>query len=99
MRFIYVRTPEACLRPDAVRDVIEWQFDDTLDINGRDIQKALRLLHNANPTLFEWEHSPIVYKTTSQRAKVSAILPPLFPSKGKPLPLSQHRAKNLSCPA
>ena len=42
----------------------EWQLDETLDINGWDIQKALRLLHKSNPTVFEWSLSPIIYKTT-----------------------------------
>lgn len=66
VRFIYIRPPEFYLRLDKTRDVIEWQLDDTLDINGWDIQKALRLLHGANPTLFEWANSPIVYKTTPE---------------------------------
>lgn len=52
VRFIYVRPIEYYLRLDKTRDVIEWQLDDTLDINGWDLQKALRLLHSSNPTLF-----------------------------------------------
>lgn len=66
VRFIYVRPVEYYLRLDKTRDVIEWQLDDTLDINGWDLQKALRLLHSSNPTLFEWNNSPIVYKTTPE---------------------------------
>lgn len=38
-------------------------MNDTYDINGWDIAKTLRLLHNSNPTVFEWIHSPIVYST------------------------------------
>lgn len=49
---------------EKTRDVIEWQLDDTLDINGWDLEKAPRLLHKSNPTLFEWNESPIVYQTT-----------------------------------
>ena len=52
VRFIYVRPKEFYLRLDKTRDVIEWQLDDTLDINGWDIKKALTLLHSSNPTLF-----------------------------------------------
>ncbi len=43
VRFIYVRTRSDYLRLDGMRDVIEWQLDDTLDINGWDLQKMLRL--------------------------------------------------------
>jgi predicted nucleotidyltransferase len=69
------------LRLDDTRDVIEWQLDDVLDINGWDIQKALRLLYKSNPTLFEWNSSPIVYKTTSEWQKISSIINNYFISK------------------
>lgn len=78
MRFIYVRPAEFYLRLDKTRDVIEWQLDDTLDINGWDIQKALRLLHKSNPTLFEWNASPIVYKTTEEWGRLSQIFNEYF---------------------
>lgn len=81
VRFIYVRPPEYYLRLDKTRDVIEWQLDDTLDINGWDLQKALRLLHSSNPTLFEWNNSPIVYKTTPEWAEISAIIGHFFQKK------------------
>lgn len=71
VRFIYVRPKESYLRLDTVRDVIEWQLDETLDINGWDIQKALRLLYKSNPTLFEWNQSPIVYQTTDEWQQIS----------------------------
>ena len=81
VRFIYVRPIEYYLRLDKTRDVIEWQLDDTLDINGWDLQKALRLLYNSNPTLFEWNNSPIVYKTTPEWAEISAIIGHFFQKK------------------
>lgn len=81
VRFIYVRPPEDYLRLEKTRDVIEWQLDDTLDINGWDLQKALRLLHGSNPTLFEWNSSPIIYKTTPEWAKVSAKIDGFFRQK------------------
>lgn len=81
VRFIYMRSPEYYLRLDKTRDVIEWQLDDTLDINGWDLQKALRLLHSSNPTLFEWDNSPIVYKTTPEWAAISEILGHFFQQK------------------
>lgn len=81
VRFIYVRAPEYYLRLDKTRDVIEWQLDDTLDINGWDLQKTLRLLHSSNPTLFEWNRSPIVYKTTKEWAEISAVIDSFFVKK------------------
>ena len=81
VRFIYVRPLEYYLRLDKTRDVIEWQLDETLDINGWDLQKALRLLHSSNPTLFEWNNSPIVYKTTPEWAEISAIIEHFFQKK------------------
>ena len=81
VRFIYVRPPEFYLRLDKTRDVIEWQLDDTLDINGWDLQKALQLLHNSNPTLFEWNNSPIIYKTTPEWAEISTVIDRYFQKK------------------
>jgi predicted nucleotidyltransferase len=81
VRFIYIRPLEYYLRLDKTRDVIEWQLDDTLDINGWDLQKALRLLHKSNPTLFEWNNSPIVYKTTPEWARISAVIDRFFQKK------------------
>ena len=81
VRFIYVRPKEFYLRLDKTRDVIEWQLDDTLDINGWDIQKALTLLHKSNPTLFEWNSSPIVYKTTDEWKKIAAVINCYFVAK------------------
>ena len=81
VRFIYVRPKEFYLRLDKTRDVIDWQLDDTLDINGWDISKALKLLYKSNPTLFEWNSSPIVYKTTDEWKKVSSIINRYFVAK------------------
>lgn len=81
VRFIYVRPIEYYLKLEKTRDVIEWQLDDTLDINGWDLQKALRLLHKSNPTLFEWKNSPIVYKTTDDWKIISDEIDKCFNSK------------------
>ena len=83
VRFIYIRPREFYLRLDKTRDVIEWQLDDTLDINGWDIKKALQLLHKSNPTVFEWNASPIVYRTTEEWTKVAEVIPQYFsPMRG-----------------
>lgn len=81
VRFIYVRPKDFYLRLDKTRDVIEWQLDDVLDINGWDLQKALVLLHKSNPTLFEWNNSPIVYKTTPEWKVISDIISHYFQQK------------------
>ena len=81
VRFIYVREPEFYLRLGKTRDVIEWVLDETLDINGWDLQKTLRLLHKSNPTLFEWASSPIVYHTTPEWELISRRIPEYFLSK------------------
>ncbi len=81
VRFIYVRPKEFYLRLDKTKDFIDWQLDDTLDINGWDISKALRLLHGSNPTLFEWNSSPVIYKTTDDWKKVSSVITDYFLAK------------------
>ena len=64
VRFIYVRPREWYLRLDseACRDVIEEPIEGVLDINGWDLDKALRLMKKSNPVLMEWLQSPIVYR-------------------------------------
>lgn len=52
-----------------------------MDINGWDISKTLKLLYKSNPTLFEWNSSPIVYKTTDEWKKVSGIINRYFVAK------------------
>ncbi len=81
VRFIYIRQPEHYLKLEKTRDVIEWQLDETLDINGWDLQKALRLLHQSNATLFEWLNSPIVYRTCAIWEKIRLPMMTYFLSK------------------
>lgn len=81
VRFIYVRKEEEYLKLEGVRDVIEWRLDETLDINGWDIKKALQLLHKSNPTVFEWCASPIVYKEREEFTWLKEILPQYFSVK------------------
>lgn len=81
VRFIYLRRTEDYLRLDGIRDVIEWQLDDVYDINGWDVQKYLRLLYKSNPTVFEWNASPIVYRTSPQWQQISDITKQYFHPK------------------
>lgn len=82
VRFVYVRRLEDYLRLDEMRDVIEWQLDDVLDINGWDLQKMLRLLSKSNRVIFEWNNSPIIYRTSPEWERISAMMEDYF------LPLS-----------
>lgn len=64
VRFIYIRRKEDYLKLNESKDVIDWQLDEVLDINGWDLKKVLKQFYRGNATLFEWSNSPIVYKTT-----------------------------------
>ena len=81
VRFIYVRKPEFYLKLEKTRDVIEHPISDMLDINGWDLNKALRLLHGSNPTLFEWMSSPVVYRQTAFIDQLRPIMDDYFSCK------------------
>ncbi len=81
VRFIYARPVADYLKLSETRDVIEWQLDEVLDVNGWDLSKALRLLMKSNPTLFEWNNSPIVYHTTPEWRAVARVIDGYFQSK------------------
>ncbi|MBR2283147.1 MAG: nucleotidyltransferase domain-containing protein [Ruminococcus sp.] len=80
VRFIYARPEEYYLRLGKTCDHIDYELNDVYDINGWDIQKTLRLLHKSNPTLFEWNNSPVVYRTTAEWQRVSSITSDYFQS-------------------
>lgn len=73
VRFIYVRPMETYLQLQESRDVIEWELDDVMDINGWDLKKVLIQFHRGNATLFEWANSPVVYRTTPQWQRICDI--------------------------
>lgn len=81
VRFIYVRPKEAYLRLDKTRDVIELPIDNMLDINGWDFRKTLQLLHQSNPTVFEWFSSPIIYIETEFAHKFKHMMQDYFSAK------------------
>lgn len=81
VRFLYVRTREDYLQLDPLRDVIEQPINDLLDINGWDLQKALRLMYKSNPTLFEWLKSPIIYIETEFADEMRRVMSDYFSVK------------------
>lgn len=81
VRFVYVRKLEDYLKLEKTRDVIEWQLDDTLDISGWDLKKALQLMHESNPSIFEWCASPIVYRYSPAFEKLQEIRKEYYSNK------------------
>ena len=81
VRFIYVRPMEDYLQLNEPKDVIEWQLDDVLDINGWDLKKALIQFRKGNATLFEWSNSPVVYKRTSAWDRIYDVAKSYFSAK------------------
>ena len=74
VRFIYVRDKESYLK-------LNRPINDVLDINGWDVEKALKLLHKSNPTVFEWFSSPVIYKTTPFADQFKSVMQHYFSSK------------------
>jgi hypothetical protein len=60
-RFIYVRPRDDYLSLFPKRDVIEYPPDGIYDVNGWDLQKALKLLLKGNAVVIEWLTSPYAY--------------------------------------
>ncbi|MBP9997315.1 MAG: nucleotidyltransferase domain-containing protein [Lachnospiraceae bacterium] len=93
VRFIYVRTLEDYLKLEKTKDVIEWQLDDVLDINGWDLKKALQLMHDSNPSIFEWCASPIIYRDSESFKELKALRQEYY-SRKKNLYHYWHMANN-----
>ena len=76
-----MRPKNEYLKLNRDRDVIELPLSDVLDINGWDLDKALKLLYKSNPTLFEWLSSPVVYLDTGFAARLKSLAPNYFSTK------------------
>lgn len=81
VRFIFLRNTKDYLRLDEVKDSIEWKFDDTLVMQGYDLKKILHLLHDGDPTVYEWCSSTIVYHSTDTFEQLKALVPKYFSKK------------------
>ena len=81
VRFIYIRPMHYYLGLQPKKDFIDWELDETLDINGWDLSKALQHFHKSNATLFEWSNSPVVYDTSPEWAQISQIAGTYFSCK------------------
>lgn len=81
VRFIYVRPLEYYLSIQEEKDFIDWELDETLDINGWDLIKVLKHFHKSNATLFEWSNSPVVYLTTPEWREIYNVSENYFSCK------------------
>lgn len=93
VRFVYVRKLQDYLGLEKSKDIIEWQLDDVLDINGWDLKKALQLMYDSNPSIFEWCASPIVYKGSKAFDELKEIRRAYY-SRKKSLYHYWHMANN-----
>lgn len=82
VRFVYLSPLERylSLRP-ARKDTIEWVVDETLDICGWDLSKALTLARSGNPFLYEWGASPVVYRSGAEWERVWEVARGYFSCK------------------
>jgi len=78
IRFIYSHPLEWYITIEDKRDVIEVKTQDSLDLSGWDIRKALGLYKRSNPPLYEWLVSPIIYVEKSTLAQQLRDLSPQY---------------------
>ncbi len=79
IRFIYTQPKEHQLSMRERREMIELPMNETMDIYGWDIRKALHLFRSEAP-LYEWLQSPIVYKeVTGFAGELRRLMPAYFP--------------------
>ena len=81
VRFIYMRPMHYYLGLQPKKDFIDWELDETLDINGWDLSKALQHFHKSNATLFEWSNSPVVYYTSAEWTQIRQVAMTYFSCK------------------
>ena len=81
VRFVYAHSRDYYLSLRPQKDYIDWELNETLDINGWDITKALKLFHKSNATVFEWSNSPVVYRTSGIWDEVKKVSADYFSCK------------------
>lgn len=73
VRFVYIRPAREYLCLEEKKDFIDWELNETLDINGWDLPKLLRHVHKSNAAIYEWENSPIVYHAVPGWDKICEV--------------------------
>ena len=74
VRFLFVRRECDYLSVFPPKDTIEVPMDDTWDLSGWDLKKALSLMVKGNSSLWEWLTSPTVYYSSPGFAEAFAEL-------------------------
>jgi len=91
VRLLYCHAPEWYLRLFEGKDTFEFIQEDLLtvpfDIGGWDIKKALQLIYKSNAVIFEWLHSPIVYR---QQTEAMEILQNISDAYFQPIAVLHH---------
>jgi predicted nucleotidyltransferase len=62
IRFIFIREKTSYISVQDGLESIDLPLEGDLDAGGWDIKKAAKLLGKSNSALFEWLHSPIIYR-------------------------------------
>ena len=73
VRYIYMHPMEEYLRIDSLPDTLEGPLDAVMDFSGWDLRKTLELLRRSNPSLLEWIHSPVCYRTSPEWESAARI--------------------------
>lgn len=81
VRFIYIRDLKYYLELQKKKDFISWELNETFDISGWDISRALSYLHKSNATVFEWNNSPVIYRTTEAWKLIRTLAEDYFSCK------------------
>lgn len=84
VRFIYLHPRDwyLSIELENLRGVIERPIQESLDLSGWDIRKALRLFRRSNPPLLEWLQCPIVDREQYSFAdRLRALLPAFYSPK------------------
>jgi len=87
VRFFYVHKRDWYLSVYPERDVIELPIDETYDVSGWDLKKAIHLAMKSNAVVMEWLQSPIVYQSNS---KFVDVMKEFYLQNSHPKPLMHH---------
>ena len=74
IRFLYYHQPKWYFSVSKQADnLVKMEENNLLDFAGWELKKALNLLLKGNMSLYEWIHSPIVYKQTDEFPHFQAL--------------------------